>query len=193
MIKINKFKKKLIRIVLFIIVILFAVFFYKSQQKILKNEAAKIYTNTKFGFSFQYPSTFSYSNGAKVMNSETDDSPLMFLEIGNNDSKYDFNVITIYKDHPKGYYDGRGYNPFTSNLNILLNTKSGETVKLEMGEKYSRLKDVLFGDKNTLVFSDDYSNIYYLIDSKKYYYVIFFSQSDIDQLAQVFNSFKFND
>lgn len=148
------------------------------------------YTNTKFNYSFTYPSNFifyptdeSASRSALVNVYKLDPN-------NDNEKEIDVHVILVFKNPVKGYYDGRVYDPFTYEIENILSINVGTSSQTTNGSVFRRLPNEKLSDHDASVF-EWYSTKRYVIDSKEYYYILSVRVISDSEANKLISSFKF--
>lgn len=154
----------------------------------------KTYINTKYGFSFKYSSDYNVNNGVAEIKGATDDSALVVLRNKEKSNNF-FVAVVIKKEYADPHaYNGSEYNPFTINIDKILNSKIGEKINIGNGFfSYSRLPDEKAGDRTASAFENGEKEGYLTVNTQKYIYVLGRYPGDLRVFQEIFSTFKFLD
>lgn len=163
----------------------------------------KTYTNTKYGYSFKYPSEFSLSNAGENANN-TDASVLInpylssFMGAPGLPILW-FDVLPLSGNTSSLTYNNDG---FTRNVNEYLTTKFGDVISPSnqpWNAKFTRLTDQKIDNETFLVFEDNgegkpqgMKDKRLILKTSQYIYIlgIYTNQKD-SEVNQVLSTFKF--
>ena len=133
----------------------------------------KTYTNTKFGYRLQYPLNYITNNGVVDIQTDKNDSPLLFLYSNESGRRVrQFFVIMIYKNPPPNVgYNGLDYDPFTTNIKTLISSEPGDLMNIGNTFQYKRLQNEQIDGRNALVF-ETYDSKRLVVETNDYFYII---------------------
>lgn len=155
----------------------------------------KTYTNTKYGYRFQYPNNYILNNGVSNIKTDGDSIPQIFVKLKEADGKYDdiFYVKIINKSPQSGDFTPDVYsNIFNTYTNLFLSSKVGENIVIPYMTKltFTRLVDKTVGEKSAMVFrGNSFGDDIIVVNTNKYIYIFPGSGNNIYQ--QILSAFKF--